>query len=258
MNTAAAPAAAAHEHDASPVTAAVRFEGVTKMYRRVGGAPALDDVTLTVPRGAFLAVVGRSGSGKSTLLHCAAGLDTPTRGRVWIGDTLVSTLRETARTRIRRERVGFVFQAYNLIPSLTVEENITLPLHLAQTPGDGTWLGEVVDRVGLGDVLSRKPGELSGGQQQRVAVARALATRPDVIFADEPTGALDPATGDRILSLLTDLVRDLGQTVVMVTHDPAAAARAHDAVVMEDGRIEQVLSAPDAAELTRVLGGRIG
>ncbi|MEE2061156.1 ABC transporter ATP-binding protein [Rhodococcus artemisiae] len=245
----------------------MRLEQVTKIHRpkdNRGGRPALDDVSLTVPRGAFLAVMGRSGSGKSTLLHCAAGLDAPTRGRVWIGDTEIGRLRETARTRLRRERVGFVFQAYNLIPSLSVEENITLPLRLAgagtsapsETPCDRTWLGAVVDRVGLGDFLSRKPGELSGGQQQRVAVARALATRPDVVFADEPTGALDPATGDQILSLLDDLVRDLGQTVVMVTHDPSAAARAHDVVVMEDGRIVQVLHSPDAPMLTAVLGGR--
>ncbi|TCN55078.1 putative ABC transport system ATP-binding protein [Rhodococcus sp. SMB37] len=241
------------------MTAAIRLEQVTKIHRPKGdrgGAPALDDVSLTVPRGAFLAVMGRSGSGKSTLLHCAAGLDAPTRGRVWIGDTEIGRLRETARTRLRRERVGFVFQAYNLIPSLTLEENITLPLRLAETPGDETWLGAIVDRVGLGDFLSRKPGELSGGQQQRVAVARALATRPDVVFADEPTGALDPATGDQILSLLDDLVRDLGQTVVMVTHDPSAAARAHDVVVMEGGRIVQVLHSPDAPLLTAVLGGR--
>ncbi|MFD6893362.1 ABC transporter ATP-binding protein [Rhodococcus sp. NPDC060086] len=234
---------------------------MTKLFRpkgNRGSAPALDEVSLTVPRGAFLAVMGRSGSGKSTLLHCAAGLDAPTRGRVWIGDTEIGRLRETARTRLRRERVGFVFQAYNLIPSLTVEENITLPLRLAERPGDRAWLATVVDRVGLGDFLSRAPGELSGGQQQRVAVARALATRPDVVFADEPTGALDPATGDRILSLLDDLVRDLGQTVVMVTHDPAAAARAHDVVVMADGRIDQVLRGPDARMLTALLGGRAG
>ncbi|MFD3812479.1 ABC transporter ATP-binding protein [Rhodococcus sp. NPDC058639] len=235
---------------------AVRLESVTKVYRRGMGAPALDDVSLTVPRGVFLAIMGRSGSGKSTLLHCAAGLDAPTRGAVWIGDTEVGRLRESARTRVRRERVGFVFQAYNLIPSLTVEENITLPLRLAQTPGDPAWLTTVVDRVGLGEFLSRMPGDLSGGQQQRVAVARAVATRPDVIFADEPTGALDPETGDRILSLLGDLVRDLGQTVVMVTHDPAAAARADNVVVMAEGRIQQIVHNPDTVGLTAALGGR--
>ncbi len=257
MNTAVESIRTTAERES--VSAAIRLEAVTKVYRSKNnrsGTAALDDVSLTVPRGVFLAVMGRSGSGKSTLLHCAAGLDAPTRGKVWIGDTEIGRLRETARTRLRRKRVGFVFQAYNLIPSLTVEENITLPLRLAETPGDTTWLATIVDRVGLRDFLSRTPGELSGGQQQRVAMARALATRPDVIFADEPTGALDPATGDQILSLLDDLVRDLGQTVVMVTHDPVAAARAHDVVVMAAGRIDRVLRGADARTLTALLGGR--
>lgn len=242
--------------DEAPEAAAVRLEQVTKVYGRPGGVRALDEVSLTVPAGVFLAVMGRSGSGKSTLLHCAAGLDVPTQGSVRIGETEVSSLRETPRTRFRRERVGFIFQAYNLIPSLTVEENITLPLRLADATVDRDWLSTLVGRVGVGDLLDRLPGGLSGGQQQRVAIARALATRPDVVFADEPTGALDLATGQQVLSLLDALVRELGQTVVMVTHDPAAAARAQDTLVMADGRIEQVLRSPEAADLAAVLGRR--
>lgn len=234
-------------------TAAVRLEQVTKVHQ--GRVRALDDVSLTVPPGTFLAVMGRSGSGKSTLLHCAAGLDVPTSGSVWIGDTEISRLRETPRTQFRRERVGFVFQSYNLIPSLTVEENITLPLRLARTAPDRPWLATLTERTGVAEHLARLPSELSGGEQQRVAIVRALATRPDVVFADEPTGALDVATGNRILALLDELVRDFGQTVVMVTHDPAAAARAQDTVVMADGRIQQLLRAPDAATLAALLGG---
>lgn len=234
-------------------TAAVRLEQVTKVHQ--GRVRALDEVSLTVPPGTFLAVMGRSGSGKSTLLHCAAGLDVPTSGSVWVGDTEISRLRETPRTQFRRERVGFVFQSYNLIPSLTVEENITLPLRLAQTAPDRPWLATLTERTGVAEHLARLPSELSGGEQQWVAIVRALATRPDVVFADEPTGALDVATGNRILALLDELVRDFGQTAVMVTHDPAVAARAQDTVVMADGRIQQLLRAPDAATLAGLLGG---
>ncbi|WP_114907224.1 ABC transporter ATP-binding protein [Ornithinimicrobium murale] len=228
---------------------AVRLDSVSKVFRRGGEVRALDGVSLSVPRGAFLAVMGRSGSGKSTLLHVAAGLDVPSSGSVWIGGTEVSRLRETPRTRFRRDRVGFVFQAYNLVPSLTIEENITLPLRLAGANLDRAWVGTLVERTGLVDLLRRLPGELSGGQQQRVAIARALAPRPAVVFADEPTGALDLATGQGVLGLLREMVSDYGQTVVMVTHDPVAAASAHDTVVMADGRIREVLRAPDVEVL---------
>lgn len=233
--------------------AAVRLEAVTRVFRRGGETRALDGVSLTVPRGAFLAVMGRSGSGKSTLLHLAAGLDVPTSGSAWIGDTEVSSLRETARTRVRRDRVGFVFQAYNLVPSLTVGENVTLPLRLAGAPLDREWVGMLVQQTGLSGLLDRMPGELSGGQQQRVAITRALAPRPDVVFADEPTGALDLATGQRVLALLGELAREHGQTVVMVTHDPAAAVHADDTLVMADGRVRDVLLDPDVEALAAVL-----
>lgn len=233
---------------------AVRLEAVTRVFRRGGEVRALDGVSLSVPQGAFLAVTGRSGSGKSTLLQVAAGLDVPTSGTVSIGGTEMSSLRETPRTRFRRDRVGFIFQSYNLLPALTVQENITLPLRLAGTPVDLHWVGALVERTDLGDLLHRMPGELSGGQQQRVAITRALAPRPDVVFADEPTGALDLSTGERVLQLLRDLVRDYGQTVVMVTHDPAAAAVAQDTVVMADGRIREVLLSPSTETLAAVLG----
>ncbi|AKU18018.1 ABC transporter ATP-binding protein [Luteipulveratus mongoliensis] len=236
--------------------AAVQLVDVTKTYRSGGGSvAALSSVSLRVPRAKFLAVMGRSGSGKSTLLHCAAGLDVPTSGSVAIGGTEVSRLSETERTLVRRARVGFVFQSYNLVPSLTIEHNITLPLRLAGSPVDHAWLESVVEHVGLSDHLQRMPSELSGGQQQRAAIARALAAGPDVIFADEPTGALDLQTATDVLSLLRDLTSSLSQTVVMVTHDPMAAAWADDTVVMADGRIDQVLREPDAATLAAVLGG---
>nr|WP_231134431.1 ABC transporter ATP-binding protein [Motilibacter deserti] len=206
----------------------------------------MDDVSLEVPSGAFVAVVGPSGSGKSTLMHCAAGLDVPTTGSVRIEGVEVSGLGETRRTELRRERIGFVFQAYNLIPSLSVADNITLPLRLAgKTPGPG-WLRELVSRVGLPERLDARPAELSGGQQQRVAIARALIARPAVVFADEPTGALDLRTARTVLALLRSLVTELGQTVVMVTHDPAAAAYADTALVMADGRVVEQVGSPTA------------
>lgn len=235
---------------------AVRLVDVTKTYQSGDGTvAALRSVSLRVPRGAFLAVMGRSGSGKSTLLHCAAGLDVPTSGTVTIGHTTVSDLNETRRTVVRRQHVGFIFQSYNLIPSLTVEDNITLPLRLAGADPDHSWLATVVERVGITGHLRRMPSELSGGQQQRAAIARALAGRPDVIFGDEPTGALDLSTATAVLDLLRDLVTEFGQTVVMVTHDPLAALYADDTVVMLDGRIDQLLRSPDAAQLAAVLGG---
>ncbi|CAM5268797.1 ABC transporter ATP-binding protein OS=Streptomyces tendae OX=1932 GN=GUR47_20385 PE=3 SV=1 [Streptomyces tendae] len=226
---------------------AIALAGVTRTYP--GGVRALDDVTLTVGHGTFLAVMGPSGCGKSTLMHCAAGLDTPTSGSVRVDGREISGLNETRRTELRRERVGFVFQAYNLIPSLSVEDNITLPLRLAGRRPDLDWLRTLTERVGLADRLTHRPAELSGGQQQRAAVVRALAAKPAVVFADEPTGALDLRSAHQVLDLLRALVDDLGQTVVMVTHDPAAAARAHRAVVMADGRVVEALEHPTAPHL---------
>ncbi|WP_089100290.1 ABC transporter ATP-binding protein [Streptomyces hyaluromycini] len=226
---------------------AIALAGVGKTYP--GGVRALDDVSLTVEHGTFLAVMGPSGSGKSTLMHCAAGLDAPTSGSVRIDGREIAGLNETRRTELRRERVGFVFQAYNLIPSLSVEDNITLPLRLAGRRPDQDWIRTLVERVGLADRRHHRPAELSGGQQQRAALVRALAARPAVIFADEPTGALDLRSAHQVLDLLRTLVDDLGQTVVMVTHDPAAAARAHSALVMADGRVVEALDHPMASQL---------
>jgi putative ABC transport system ATP-binding protein len=225
----------------------VELSHISKTYP--GGVRALDDVSVAVAPGTFLAVMGPSGSGKSTLMHCAAGLDRPDSGSVVVGGTDISRLGEAKRTELRRERIGFVFQAYNLIPALTVTDNITLPLRLAGKAPDRAWLRELVDRVGLTGRLSHRPGELSGGQQQRAAIARALVSRPAVVFADEPTGALDLRTAGEVLDLLRDLVDGLGQTVVMVTHDPAAAARAHQALVMADGRVVDEFTKPSAADL---------
>ncbi|MEU0471076.1 ABC transporter ATP-binding protein [Streptomyces olivaceus] len=230
---------------------AIALDRVARTYP--GGVRALDDVTLTVGHGTFLAVMGPSGSGKSTLMHCAAGLDSPTSGSVRIDGQEISGLDETRRTELRRERVGFVFQAYNLIPSLSVEDNITLPLRLAGRRPDRAWLRTLTERVGLADRLAHRPAELSGGQQQRAAVVRALAAKPAVVFADEPTGALDLRSAHQVLDLLRGLVDDLGQTVVMVTHDPAAAARAHRALVMADGRVVDALERPTAPELAERL-----
>ncbi|GAA1443814.1 ABC transporter ATP-binding protein [Nocardiopsis tropica] len=233
-----------------PAGAAVALTAVHRSYTDGDGrVSALDGVTLRVPRGTFLAVMGPSGSGKSTLLNCASGLDRVTSGTVEIGGRDISGLREPDLTVFRRDHVGFVFQSYNLVPTLTAEDNITLPLRLAGVRPDAAWIDELVRRVGVADRLGHRPPELSGGQQQRVAIVRALAARPDIVFADEPTGALDGATADRTLSLLRGIVDDLGQTVVMVTHDPAAAARAHDTAVMASGRVVDLLHAPAAADL---------
>ncbi|MEU5893835.1 ABC transporter ATP-binding protein [Streptomyces sp. NPDC047461] len=229
------------------MTAVIALTQVSKEY--AAGVRALDDVSLTVERGAFVAVMGPSGSGKSTLMHCAAGLDSPTSGSIRIDGHEIGGLNETRRTELRRERIGFVFQAYNLIPSLSIEDNITLPLRLAGRAPDHDWLRTLVGRVGLADRLSHRPAELSGGQQQRAAVVRALVARPAVVFADEPTGALDLRSAHEVLDLLRDLVEELHQTVVMVTHDPAAAARAHRVLVMADGRVVESLEAPTAVQL---------
>jgi putative ABC transport system ATP-binding protein len=207
---------------------------------------ALDGVTVGFERGRFTAIMGPSGSGKSTLLHCIAGLDTLTSGSAHIGDVDLSTLNDNELTVLRREKVGFVFQAYNLVPTLTAEENITLPLALAGSKGDPDWVHQVIATVGLEDRLKHRPSELSGGQQQRVAVARALASKPHIIFGDEPTGNLDSRSGADVLQFLRQAVSVLGQTIVMVTHDPVAASYADRIVFLVDGRIVDEMLQPTA------------
>lgn len=232
----------------APTTApAINVASVSKVYGSGPGAvTALDEVSIVLAKGSFTAIMGPSGSGKSTFLHVAAGLDRPTSGEVFLGTTKLSGLKDAALTRIRRERVGFVFQAYNLIPSLTVEQNIGLPSRLAGRRPEPGWVNEVITAVGLRDRLTHRPSELSGGQQQRVALARALVTRPDAIFADEPTGALDTRTGRQVLQLLRDIVNTTGQTVLMVTHDPMAASFADRVVFLADGRLAGWLDEPSA------------
>lgn len=237
-----------------PSATAVRLTEVTKKYGRGSSAVvALDDVSTGIAAGGFTAVMGPSGSGKSTFLHCAAGLDRPTSGTVRLGGQDLGELDERRLTRFRRTRIGFVFQAFNLLPSLTVEQNITLPLRLAGEGTDHDSVRGVTAAVGLVGLLGRRPSELSGGQQQRVAVARALITRPEVIFADEPTGALDPDTADDILALLRQAVTDLHQTVVMVTHDPVAAQRTDQVVFLAGGRVVRRVDAPSAAQVKSVM-----
>ncbi|WP_285696568.1 ABC transporter ATP-binding protein [Actinomadura sp. NBRC 104412] len=216
---------------------------------------ALDEVTVTFPKGRFTAIMGPSGAGKSTLMHCVAGLDAPTSGQVYVGGQELGALSDRALTRLRRERIGFVFQAFNLLPTLTARDNITLPLTLAGRRPDAEWLETVVRILRLGDRLAHRPAELSGGQQQRVALARALITRPEIVFADEPTGNLDSRTGTEVLDLLRGAVDDLGQTVTMVTHDPVAAARADAVVFLSDGRVVDVMRDPaPATVLDRMRG----
>ena len=228
-----------------PATLAARAHDVTKIYGEGQAAvTAIDGVNLDIPAGSFTAVMGPSGSGKSTLMHCMAGLDTVTSGRLWIGETEIGGMRERQLTRLRRDRVGFVFQAYNLLPTLNAADNITLPLDIAGRPADPGWVATVIDTVGLQDRLRHRPSELSGGQQQRVAVARALASRPGIVFADEPTGNLDSKASAEVLGLLRGSVREFGQTVVMVTHDPAAASYADEVVFLADGRIAGGLARP--------------
>jgi putative ABC transport system ATP-binding protein len=210
---------------------------------------ALDGVDVEFDRGAYTAIMGPSGSGKSTLLHCIAGLDTLTSGQVFLGDIDLSTLSEKQLTQVRRDRVGFIFQTYNLIPTLNAIENITLPMALAGRHPDEAWVDHVVDTVSLRPRLTHRPSELSGGQQQRVAVARALASRPEIIFADEPTGNLDSRAGAEILEFMRTAVEQLGQTIVMVTHDPTAAAYASRVIFLSDGRIIDELRHADAAAI---------
>jgi len=206
---------------------------------------ALDGVDVTFPVGQFTAIMGPSGSGKSTLMHCMAGLDSLTSGDVLIGDTTLGTLNERKLTLLRRDNVGFVFQAFNLVPTLSALENITLPMDLAGVAPDQAWLDQVIETVGLADRTSHRPNELSGGQQQRVAVSRALATRPKIIFADEPTGNLDSVTGNEILSFMRRAVDEFGQTIVMVTHDPNAASYADRVIFLVDGKIVDEIISPD-------------
>ncbi len=228
--------------DARPAARAV---DAVKIYGR-GDAEvrALDGVDAEFARGRFTAIMGPSGSGKSTLLHCLAGLDSLTAGEAWLGDVNLSALDERRRTRVRRDRVGFIFQSFNLVPTLTAAENITLPLDIAGRRPDREWMDLVVSTMGIGDRLSHKPSELSGGQQQRVAAARALVSRPDVVFADEPTGALDSQSGAELLGFLRRAVEEFGQTTLMVTHDPVAASYSSRVVFLRDGRIVDELADP--------------
>ena len=244
---------------APPRTVAAGAVRATKVYGSGDAAVrALDEVGVSFEGGRFTAIMGPSGSGKSTLLHCLAGLDELTSGEVYLGDVELGSLSEKQLTVLRRDRVGFVFQSYNLIPTLDARENITLPMRLAGRRPDRNWVDIVIDTVGLRDRLSHRPSELSGGQQQRVAVARALASRPEVVFADEPTGNLDSKAGSEILGFMSQAVDDLGQTIVMVTHDPVAAAYADRVVFLGDGRIVGELDDPTAASVIdrmKQLGG---
>jgi putative ABC transport system ATP-binding protein len=232
---------------APPQAAVARTDHATKVYGSGETAVrAIDDVTVEFAAGRFTAIMGPSGSGKSTLMHCAAGLDSLTSGEVFVGDVALGSLSDKELTLLRRDRIGFVFQSYNLIPTLTALENITLPSALAGRKPNREWLDGVIETVGLRDRLSHRPSELSGGQQQRVAVARALATRPQIVFADEPTGNLDSRAGAEILEFMSQAVRDLAQTIVMVTHDPAAAAYADRVVFLGDGKVVGELADPTA------------
>jgi putative ABC transport system ATP-binding protein len=210
---------------------------------------ALDGVSVQLEKGKFTAIMGPSGSGKSTLMHCLAGLDSLTSGAVFIGETYLATLNDKQLTELRRTAVGFIFQAYNLVPTLTALENITLPLLLGGSKGDQVWIDKVIDTVGLRDRLKHRPSELSGGQQQRVAVARAMASQPTIIFADEPTGNLDSRTGAEILAFMRRAVRELGQTIVMVSHDPVAASYADRVIFLGDGKIVDEMLEPTAEKV---------
>ncbi|WP_265520359.1 ABC transporter ATP-binding protein [Oerskovia flava] len=228
--------------------------GLVKVY---GSGPtavrALDDVDVAFSGAHLTAIMGPSGSGKSTLMHCMAGLDTPTAGQVVVDGQDISRMSQRRLTALRRTRIGFVFQSYNLVPTLTAAENITLPLDIARTPVDRDWFDEVVGAVGLADRLHHRPSELSGGQQQRVACARALVSRPSVVFADEPTGNLDSRSSGEVLAFLRRSVDELGQTVVMVTHDPRAASYAHRVVFLADGRIAGEILDPSQQDVLDAL-----
>jgi len=231
----------------SETTSAARSLDLTKTYGSGQAAVrALNNVNVAFERGRFTAVMGPSGSGKSTLLHCMAGLDRPTSGQAFIGEQDIGQLNDTGITRLRRDRIGFVFQSFNLVPTLTAAENITLPLNLAGTKVDRDWFDDIVGRLGIGDRLDHQPGKMSGGQQQRVACARALITRPELVFADEPTGNLDSNASAELLSFLKDSTVRTGQSVVMVTHDPRAAAYSDRVVLLADGAVVGEIEKPTA------------
>ncbi|MBX3285058.1 MAG: ABC transporter ATP-binding protein [Actinobacteria bacterium] len=233
-----------------PRTIAAGAAGATKAYGKGENAVlALDHIDVGFEAGRFTAIMGPSGSGKSTLMHCVAGLDEVSSGSVFIGDRDLTTLSDRKLTKLRRDRVGFVFQAFNLVPTLTALENITLPMDLAGRKADAVWLERIVATVGLGHRLGHRPSELSGGQQQRVAVARALAGQPEIIFADEPTGNLDSRSGAEILAFMRQAVREMHQTIVMVTHDPTAASYADRVVFLVDGRIVDEIHGPTTASV---------
>ena len=228
-------------------TPAARAVDLTKAYGRGEAVVrALDGVNVELERGRFTAVMGPSGSGKSTLMHCVAGLDVPTSGRAFVGDQEIGRLDDAALTDLRRDRIGFVFQSFNLVPTLSAAENITLSLDLAGAKIDQPWFDHLVEALGIADRLSHRPSELSGGQQQRIACARALIRRPELIFADEPTGNLDSSSSAELLAFLRDAVTEHGQSIVMVTHDPLAAAYADRVVFLADGRVVGELASPTA------------
>ena len=240
--------AAPSRRDVQPPAA--RVVDLTKVYGKGETAVrALDGVSLDIRRGEFTAIMGPSGSGKSTMMHCAAGLDAVTSGRVLIGDVDITTLKDKALTALRRDRIGFVFQAFNLVPTLTAQENILLPMAIAGRKPDAEWFDLVIDTVGLRDRLSHRPSELSGGQQQRVACARALVSRPEIVFADEPTGNLDSTSGAEVLAFLRRSVDEFGQTIVMVTHDPVAASHTDRVVFLADGRFVDEMRDPTAERI---------
>jgi putative ABC transport system ATP-binding protein len=228
-------------------SAAARAAGVSKLYGEgETAAHALDDVSVSLLASQFTAIMGPSGSGKSTLLHVLAGLDRPSSGEIYLGDTEITSLNDRKLTLLRRDQIGFIFQSFNLLPTLTAAENIELPMRIAGRKPDPLWVQSIVETVGLAQRLGHRPSELSGGQQQRVAAARALASKPQVVFADEPTGALDSRSGAELLGFLQGAVRNLGQTVVMVTHDPVAASYADRVLFLADGRIVDEMTAPTA------------
>jgi putative ABC transport system ATP-binding protein len=230
--------------------AAARAEGISKFYGSGDAAvAALDNVSVGLAEGEFTAIMGPSGSGKSTLLHVLAGLDRPTSGHVYLGDTEITSLNDRNLTLLRRDRIGFIFQSFNLLPTMTAAENIVLPMRIAGRKPDEQWVASIVETVGLTDRLSHRPSELSGGQQQRVAAARALASHPHIVFADEPTGALDSKSGADLLAFLRKAVTELGQTVVMVTHDPTAASYADRVVFLADGHVVDEMHAATADEV---------
>ncbi len=236
--------------ESSEMIAAARAVGAVKVYGSGDTeVRALDGVNITFEQGRFTAIMGPSGSGKSTLMHCMAALDDLTEGRAYIGDTDLGALSDKELTRLRRDRVGFIFQAFNLVPTLTAIENITLPSRLARREPDQQWVDSVIATVGLGDRLAHRPNELSGGQQQRVAVSRALAGKPEIIFADEPTGNLDSRSGTDVLRFMRQAVDDLGQTIVMVTHDARAASFADRTVFLSDGSLKGELINPTAEQV---------